>query len=81
MEKTAMRYQYTEVEKAPVQLEVTAEDLIQIRAAVDAAAAADGSSYQLRRISGNLRRVLREVADQMQRRGRDLVDTLDQENN
>jgi acyl-CoA reductase-like NAD-dependent aldehyde dehydrogenase len=75
-----MRYQYTEIEKAPVQLEVTAEDLIQIRAAVDAAAAADGSSDQMRRISGNLRRVLREVADQMQRRGRDLVDTLDREN-
>jgi hypothetical protein len=77
MEKTAMRYCYTETEKAPVSLEISAEDLREIRKAVDAAATADGSSYRLRRISEDLRRVLREVADQMQRGGRDLAESLD----
>ena len=72
-----MRYCYTETEKAPVSLEISAEDLRQLRTVVDAAAAADGSSYRLRRISEELRRVLREVADQMQRNGRDLAESLD----
>jgi hypothetical protein len=72
-----MRYCYTETEKAPVSLEISAEDLREIRKAVDAAATADGSSYRLRRISEDLRRVLREVADQMQRGGRDLAESLD----
>jgi hypothetical protein len=67
MEKTAMRYCYTETEKAPVSLEISAADLREIRKAVDAAATADGSSYRLRRISEDLRRVLREVAEQIQR--------------
>ena len=57
--------------------EISAEDLREIRKAVDAAATADGSSYRLRRISEDLRRVLREVADQMQRGGRDLAESLD----
>ena len=72
-----MRYCYTETEKAPVSLEISAEDLRQLRTVVDAAAAADGSSYRLRRISEELRRVLREVADQMQRNGRDLAESLE----
>lgn len=72
-----MRYCYTETEKAPVSLEITAEDLREIRKAVEQAAAADGSSYRLRRISEDLRRVLREVADQMQRQGRDLAEAVD----
>ena len=72
-----MRYCYTETEKAPVSLEISAEDMREIRKAVDAAATADGSSYRLRRISEDLRRVLREVADQMQRGGRDLAESLD----
>lgn len=74
-----MRYCYTETEKAPVSIEISAEDLREIRKAVDAAAAADGSSYRLRRINEELRRVLREVADQMQRQGRDLAASLDGE--
>ena len=72
-----MRYCYTETEKAHVSIEISAEDLREIRKAVDAAAAADGSSYRLRRISEDLRRVLREVADQMQRQARDLAESLD----
>jgi len=72
-----MRYCYTETEKAPVSLEISAEDLRHIRAAVEAAAAADGSSYRARRIAEDLRRVMREVADQMQRQARDLADSLD----
>ena len=71
-----MRYCYTETEKAPVSLEITAADLIEIRKVIDAAAMADGSSYRLRRIGEDLRRVLREVADQMQRQGRDMESTI-----
>ena len=67
-----MRYCYTETEKAPVSLEISAEDLREIRKAVDAAATADGSSYRLRRISEDLRRVVREMAEQIQRQGRDM---------
>lgn len=74
-----MRYCYAETDKAPVSIEISAEDLRQIRKVVDEAAAADGSSYRLRRISEDLRRVLREVADQMQRQGRDLSESLDGE--
>ena len=71
-----MRYCYTETEKAPVSLEISAEDLREIRKAVDAAATADGSSYRLRRISEDLRRVLREAADQIQRHGRDMENAV-----
>ena len=72
-----MRHRYTETERAPVTLEISAADLLEIRKAVEQAAAADGSSYRLRRISEDLRRGLREVADQMQRGGRDLAESLD----
>ena len=71
-----MRYQYTETEKAPVFIEISAADLLEIRKAVDAAATADGSSYRLRRISEDLRRVLREVAEQIQRQGRDMENAV-----
>jgi hypothetical protein len=71
-----MRYCYTETEKAPVSIELSAADLIEIRTAVDAAATADGSSYRLRRISEDLRRVLREAADQIQRHGRDMENAV-----
>ena len=71
-----MRYCYTDTEKAPVSLEISAEDLREIRKAVDAAATADGSSYRLRRISEDLRRVLREVAEQIQRQGRDMENAV-----
>lgn len=74
-----MKYCYTETEKAPVSIEISADDLGEIRKAVEAAATADGSSYRLRRINEELRRVLREVADQMQRNGRDLAASLDGE--
>lgn len=74
-----MKYCYTETEKAPVSIEISAEDLRQIRTVVEAAATADGSSYRLRRINEELRRVLREVADQMQRNGRDLAESLNGE--
>jgi hypothetical protein len=71
-----MRYCYTETEKTPVSIEISASDLLEIRKAVDAAAAADGSSYRLRRISEDLRRVLREVAEQIQRQGRDMENAV-----
>ena len=71
-----MRYCYTDTEKAPVSLEISAEDLREIRKAVDAAATADGSSYRLRRIGEDLRRVLREVAEQIQRQGRDMENAV-----
>jgi hypothetical protein len=71
-----MRYCYTETEKAPVSIEISAADLLEIRKAVDAAATADGSSYRLRRISEDLRRVLREVAEQIQRQGRDMENAV-----
>ena len=66
----------TETEKAPVSLEISAADLLEIRKAVDAAATADGSSYRLRRIGEDLRRVLREVAEQIQRQGRDMENAV-----
>ena len=71
-----MGYCYTETEKAPVSLEISAADLLEIRKAVDAAATADGSSYRLRRIGEDLRRVLREVAEQIQRQGRDMENAV-----
>ena len=72
-----MRHRYTETERAPVTLEISAADLLEIRKAVDAAATADGSSYRLRRISEDLRRMLREVADQMQQQGRDMANAVE----
>ena len=72
-----MRHRYTETERAPVTLEISAADLLEIRKAVEQAAAADGSSYRLRRISEDLRRMLREVADQMQQQGRDMANAVE----
>jgi hypothetical protein len=81
MEKTAMRYCYTETEKAPVSIEVSIEDLRAIRDAVAAAAAADGSSYRIRRVREELVRVQRDVADQMRRAAADMAAELERGEN
>ena len=72
-----MRYCYTETEKAPVSIEVSIEDLRAIRDAVAAAAAADGSSYRIRRVREELVRVQRDVADQMRRAAADMAAELE----
>jgi hypothetical protein len=72
-----MRYCYTETEKAPVSLEISIEDLRAIRDAVAAAAAADGSSYRIRRVREELVRVQRDVADQMRRAAADMAAELE----
>jgi hypothetical protein len=76
-----MRYCYTETEKAPVSIEISVEDLRAIRAAMDAAAAADGSSYRIRRIRDDLAGIYREAADQMRRRAADMVAELERGDN
>jgi hypothetical protein len=72
-----MRYCYTETEKAPITLEVSIEDLRAIRDAVAAAAAADGSSYRIRRVREELARLQRDVADQMRRAAADMAAELE----
>jgi hypothetical protein len=49
-----MRYCYTEAGKAEITLEMTVADLQELRAAVKAAAACDGSTYRIRQLSDTL---------------------------
>ena len=72
-----MRYCYTETEKAPVSIEISVEDLRAIRDAVSAAAAADGSSYRIRRLREDMVRVQRDVADQIRRAAADMAAELE----
>jgi hypothetical protein len=68
---------YTETEKSPVSLELSIEDLRAIRDAVAAAAAAEGSTYRIRRVREDLVRVQRDVADQMRRAAADMAAELE----
>jgi hypothetical protein len=49
-----MRYCYTEAGKAEITLELTIADLQELRTIVRDAAAADNSTYRIRRLSGEL---------------------------
>lgn len=49
-----MRYCYTEAVKAEITLEITFADMQELRAAVNDAAAAEGSTYRIRRLSDDL---------------------------
>ena len=72
-----MRYCYTETEKAPVSLELSIEDLRAIRDAVAAAAAAEGSTYRIRRVREDLVRVQRDGGDHMRRAAPDMAAELE----
>lgn len=58
-----MRYCYTEAGKAEITLELTIADLQELRAAVRAAAAAEGSTYRIRRLSDDLTAAHKSAAE------------------
>jgi hypothetical protein len=62
-----MRYCYTEAGKAEITLELTIADLRELRAAVKAAAACDGSTYRIRQLSDTLTTVQHDVTDSVRR--------------
>jgi len=62
-----MRYCYTEAGKAEVTLEITVADLQELRDAVKVAAAADGSTYRIRRLSDDLTTAQHAVTDSIRR--------------
>ena len=62
-----MRYCYTEASKAEITLELTIADLCELRAAVKAAAACDGSTYRIRQLSDTLTTVQHDVTDSVRR--------------
>tara|TARA_R110000868_G_scaffold408297_1_gene691122 strand:+ start:596 stop:826 length:231 start_codon:yes stop_codon:yes gene_type:complete len=68
-----MRYCYTEAGKAEISLAMTIADLQELRAAVKAAALAEGSSYRIRHLHDDLTAVqhagtesVRRYADELQ---------------
>jgi transcription initiation factor TFIIIB Brf1 subunit/transcription initiation factor TFIIB len=62
-----MRYCYTEAAKAEITLEMTVADLRELRDAVKIAAAADGSTYRIRRLADDLKAAQQEAADSVRR--------------
>lgn len=62
-----MRYCYTEAAKAEVTLELTIADFRELRDAVKVAAAADGSTYRIRRLADDLKAAQQEAADSVRR--------------
>jgi uncharacterized protein YjhX (UPF0386 family) len=62
-----MRYCYTEAGKAELTLEMTVADFQELRDAVKVAAAADGSTYRIRRLSDDLTTAQHAVTDSMRR--------------
>ena len=60
-----MRYCYTEAGKAEITLELTIADLQELLAAVNSAAAADGSTYRIRRLSRDLAAAHKSAAESL----------------
>ena len=60
-----MRYCYSEAGKAEITLELTIADLQELLAAVNSAAAADGSTYRIRRLSRDLAAAQKSAAESL----------------
>ena len=74
-----MRFCYTEPTKAEISLEMTLADLHELRAAVRAAAIAEGANYRVRHLHDDLTAVQHAVTDSVRRFADELQRQLKEE--